>query len=92
MPEQPQLFPLGKLVITCGAQEALEDIDVEIALMRHQRGDWGVMDDEDKAVNNRALSEGSRLLSAYQSLSGIDFWIITEWDRSITTILLPREY
>jgi len=50
------------------------------------------LDDEDKDANNRALEQGTRLLSAYESKQGTRFWIITEWDRSVTTILLPEDY
>jgi hypothetical protein len=62
------------------------------ALRRHARGDWGDLDDEDLQANERALKDGTRLLSAYHSSAGTKFWIITEWDRSATTVLLPEEY
>jgi hypothetical protein len=54
--------------------------------------DWGELTQEDIDENNRALKEGSRLFSAYRSTSRVKFWIITEWDRSVTTVLLPSEY
>ena len=60
-------------------------------LMRHVNGDWGDLDDEDKQANERALEDGTRLMSAY-SIGEARFWVITEWDRSVTTILLPEEY
>ena len=62
------------------------------ALRRHARGDWGDLDDEDRKANDRALQEGSRLFSAYKTKAGVKFWIITEADRSATTVLLPDEY
>jgi len=55
-------------------------------------GDWGELTQEDIDENNRALKEGCRLLSAYRSTNRVKFWIITEWDRSVTTVLLPSEY
>jgi hypothetical protein len=55
-------------------------------------GDWGDVDQEDQAANDHALEDGSRLLSAYTTLKGQRIWIITEADRSATTILLPEEY
>ena len=85
-------FSLGQLVATPGALEALTPQEITTALLRHQRGDWGDLCQEDIEENNRALREGSRLLSAYQSESKAKFWIITEWDRSVTTVLLPSEY
>ncbi|HRJ27381.1 MAG TPA: hypothetical protein PLO61_07725 [Fimbriimonadaceae bacterium] len=59
---------------------------------RHASGDWGEVCDEDRASNEEALVEGLRLMSVYTSTSGLTFWIITEWDRSITTVLLPEDY
>lgn len=90
MPEPT--FPLGRLLITPGAQRALSNDDVLTALSRHSRGDWGELCPEDRAENELSLREGFRLLSAYSSASGIKFWIITEADRSVTTVLLPEEY
>ena len=62
------------------------------ALDRHAQGDWGNLDREDWAENELALREGFRLFSVYLSRNDVKFWIITEADRSITTILLPEEY
>lgn len=62
------------------------------ALSRHITGDWGEVDAEDKRANDQSLIDGSRLLSAYRSQDGTKFWIITEADRSVTTVLLPEEY
>ncbi|MFM0072607.1 plasmid related protein [Paraburkholderia sediminicola] len=62
-------------------------------LLRHQRGDWGVLDAEDRAANERAVILGGRLLSAYEVGPGKEkLWVISEWDRSATTILRPDEY
>jgi hypothetical protein len=60
-------------------------------LRRHVRGDWGDLDLADKAANETALKHGGRILSAYDTQGG-RLWIITEADRSVTTILLPEEY
>lgn len=86
---------LGRLVATPGALEALADAGVSPTrlLARHVRGDWGELDEEDRRANDRALLEGTRLLSAYTlPRTNEKVWVITEWDRSSTTILLPSEY
>jgi hypothetical protein len=85
-------FPLGQTVITPAALAALSDADVRSALARHHAGDWGELDAEDLAENELSLEQGYRLLSAYTSSSGTRFWIITEADRSVTTVLLPSDY
>ena len=61
-------------------------------LARHQRGDWGEVCEEDRLANESALREGERLFSVYRLSSGTKIWIITERDRSSTTLLLPSEY
>ncbi len=83
---------LGRLVITRNALSLLSHKDLLEALCRHARGDWGELDQDDKAANDRALEGEGRLLSAYRSSAGVKFWIITEWDRSATTVLLPEDY
>jgi hypothetical protein len=91
----PGRFPLGQLVATPGALAALEAAQTSVAELigRHLTGDWGVVDREDWQANDRALLEGTRLLSAYElPHTGEKVWVITEWDRSGTTILLPSEY
>lgn len=87
-------FPLGLVVATPGALRALEE-SVEGAFdffYRHASGDWGELDEEDRRENELSLREGLRLLSAYRLKSGEKLWIITEADRSVTTLLLPEEY
>lgn len=86
------VFPLGRVVITANARERLQPDDVFSALNRHRRGDWGDCSTEDAAENETSLKEGFRLLSAYADRNGARFWIITEADRSVTTILLPEDY
>jgi hypothetical protein len=87
-------FSLGQTVATPGALEALAQAGQSPAffLDRHVQGDWGEVCDEDKRLNDQALADGDRLLSAYRTLKGERLWIITEADRSSTCILLPEEY
>jgi hypothetical protein len=87
-------FPLGRVLATPGALAAFDEAHESpfAYLSRHFRGEWGDLSPEDWAANDRALTTGSRLLSAYVLGSGEPIWIITEADRSTTTILLPDEY
>jgi hypothetical protein len=87
-------FPLGQLVATPGALDALAEAGQTPLdfLSRHARGDWGDVDAHDRAANDRALEDGSRLLSAYTTAKGVRLWVITEADRSSTCLLLPEEY
>ena len=88
------LFGLGKIVGKPGALDALIEAEQEPIelLLRHVNGDWGILDDEDKKENELSVKEGFRILSAYNLETGVKIWVITEWDRSATTILLPSEY
>ena len=85
-------FPLGHMCMTPGVAQQVPPSEMLRALRRHARGDWGDLEREDIEANNRALEHGGRLLSAYQTEGGTKFWIITESDRSVTTVLLPHEY
>ncbi|WP_437222698.1 hypothetical protein SH661x_002900 [Planctomicrobium sp. SH661] len=85
-------FRSGQTVITVTAREQLSENDVRTALKRHLSGDWGDCDPEDAAANEQALLDGDRLLSVYHAADGTKLWIITEADRSATTVLLPEEY
>jgi hypothetical protein len=87
-------FSLGQVVATPGALDALEEAGQQPRelLMRHASGDWGDLSAGDRAENERSLKEGRRLLSAYTLASGERLWVITEHDRSVTTLLLPDEY
>ena len=88
-------FPLGAVVATPGALEALESAGHSPAefLSRHAAGDWGELEsEEDKRLNDDAVANGERILSVYRMKTGEKIWIITEADRSATTILLPSEY
>lgn len=92
-------FSLGRVLATPGALDVLEASGQSPSefLSRHARNDWGVVGDEDKGLNDQALVDGSRILSAYHTSKGVKLWIITEaaddaGNRAATTILLPEEY
>ena len=84
--------PLGQVVATANAARTLPPFIIIDALRRHAIGDWGDVDEEDREANNRAITHGDRLLSVYHTVDRVKFWIITEWDRSVTTVLLPGDY
>jgi hypothetical protein len=88
------LFRLGAVIMTPGAKELTEELGIDPAklLARHVTGDWGDMTGEDKQANNEALQDGGRIFSAYKLVDDHKLWIITEADRSVTTILLLSEY
>ena len=87
-------FPLGQIGATPGALLALERANQTATefLCRHVCGDWGALDAHDIAENEYSLAHGFRLLSSYRTTAGETLWIITEADRSVTTLLLPEEY
>jgi hypothetical protein len=90
-----QLFPLGHLVFTGGAMGLISRTGTTVSslLGRHSFGDWGGVCESDKRLNDRAVVEGARILSAYELGPGREvLWLITEADRSATTFLLPEEY
>jgi uncharacterized protein YdcH (DUF465 family) len=86
------LFELGRVVSAPGALDALTEVDIAAALYSHQRGDWGDVCREDWEENELALREGFRLFSVYHTADGTKFWVITEADRSATTLQLPSDY
>ena len=86
------LFPLGKIVMTKGVHETVPPDHTLVALCRHAQGDWCDLREEDCLANDDAMVHGARLLSRYESPFGTVLWIVTEHDRSYTTILLPNEY
>ena len=90
----PARFPLGQVVATPGALEALAGSGESAAsfLRRHVEGDYGDVCEEDKRLNDEAIQEGSRILSAYTLKSGERIWLISEANRASTCILLPSEY
>ncbi len=85
-------FSLGQLVATPNALNSIPNHEIMVALARHTRGDWGTLDAEDRDANENALKHGGRLFSAYHSTQDVKFWIITEWNRAVTTVLLPEDY
>lgn len=85
-------FSLGQVVSTRNALNALDATSVHEAIARHASGDWGDVCDEDRRSNEEGLVHGSRLFSVYYDNRGTKFWIITEADRSATTVLLPEDY
>ena len=87
-------FPLGGVVPTPRALRALEDASQTPFefLERHQAGDWGEICEEDKKENQFSVQNGFRILSAYRTRNNVRIWVITEADRSATTLLKPEEY
>lgn len=88
------LFPAGQFVATPGALSLLEQANKSPLefVSRHLRGDWGDLCQDDKAENELSLKHGFRLMSSYQVTETEKLWIITEADRSVTTLLLTSEY
>lgn len=93
MTQTTSKFPLGRIVATPGALAALQAAgqNPHEFLSRHLQGDWGDVPEEDRQENELSLREGFRLLSAYHTKLGEKLWVISEADRSATTILLPDE-
>ena len=92
-------FDLGQIVATPGflnkvgeTTESEKNRVIAGILDKHPRGDWGDICDEDKKENDKSLKNGFRLMSVYKFADDTKFWVITEWDRSVTTLLLPEEY
>ena len=88
-------FPPGQVVMTTGVDELVRQgrLNPTPYLRRHLHGDWGDLSGDDRRLNDAALASGEdRLFSSYQVMPDLKLWIITEWDRSITTLLLPSEY
>jgi hypothetical protein len=90
----PVAFPLGQVVATRSALAAIREAGQSPTLfvLRHAGGDWGDVCGDDWAMNDEALESEGRLHSSYRTTLGARVWVITETDRSITTILLPDEY
>lgn len=91
---RPGKFALGQMVMTPGADLAMRtagQVPPEF-LLRHKHGDWGELPPEDIRENEWSLAHGARLFSSYRTRADEKLWVITEWDRSVTTLLLPEEY
>ena len=89
-------FELGQMVMTRGIADAMESEtfskQVQEAIRKYSTCDWGIICEEDAAMNTEAVENGNdRILAVYETCEG-NIWIITEWDRSVTTILFPDEY
>ena len=85
-------FSLGQLVATPNALSQIPKDTIDQSLARHLCGDWGDVSEEDRTENELSLKEGLRLFSVYHAQDRTKFWIITEADRSATTVLLPEDY
>lgn len=103
-PSENGMFPLGIVSMTAGVvaalggkeedetkRQAIASMKLESYLRRHREGDFGDIDPQDRVTNKRAANTGQRVLSSYE-IDTAKVWVITEWDRSITTVLLPSEY
>ena len=86
------LFQLGQVVATPGVLQMVNQGEIQGMLYRHCHGDWGMVCPEDAEENWVALERGFRIFSVYCSSMGVQVWVITEADRSVTTVLLPEEY
>ncbi len=88
------LFELGQTLITPGAEEVLRccPLTIQSLLTRHVTGDWSEMCQADQAENRFSVSRPLRVFSSYKLVGQLKIWVITEADRSATTILLPEEY
>jgi len=92
IPSDSMKTPLGQIVATPAALGTVSQPDIVAALRRHAAGDWGDVTPDDRAANDDALKSGERILSVYRSATGTTFWVLTEADRSATTVLLPDDY
>jgi hypothetical protein len=95
MPQIPSMkFRLGRLLVTPGALAAITDSGQTPwdFVVRHMGGDWGCVSDQDKLLNDEAVGAGDRLLSYYLTAKAVNIWVLTEADRSATTVLLTEEY
>lgn len=85
-------FSPGRLMITRNAKDVLPRMEIDADINRHLHGDWGDVCESDGKLNEQALCNGDRLFSVYHTQDNVKFWIITESDRSATTVLLPSDY
>jgi hypothetical protein len=98
VPTESTKFSVGNLVATTNFMRRLESLGedpqklIGEAVARHVSGDWGECCPEDSHSNDEAVRIGERIHSIYRTKSGVKYWVITEWDRSVTTVLLPEDY
>ena len=83
-------FALGEIALTLDAQAEISLNEIKSSLFRHHFGDWGEVEEDERLKNERSLLLDQELISAYHSSDGIRFWIITEHDRSLTSVLLRK--
>jgi hypothetical protein len=86
---EQQKFLLGKIVLTPTALQSLSVEEICRAIDRHCVGDWGLVCEADRAENKFALQHGLRVMSVFESKGGVRFWVLSEADRSVTTVLFP---
>lgn len=91
LPRQSR-FPLGALYVTTASDRTIGSAEIANGLARHSQCDWGDVSADHREANDSALVNGERLHSVYHDRNRAEFWIITEWDRSATTALLPDDY
>jgi hypothetical protein len=91
-PGASPVLPLGRLVVTSGAFGSLSANDINAAVDRHARGDWGELDEAARKQNDELVKRGGTVASIYLGSNGVKFYVLTEADRSVTTVLLPMEY
>jgi hypothetical protein len=89
-----ELFPLGQVIITPRALDAILDCGERASALvaRHVSGDWGIISAEDRSINEQSIYGGDRIFSCYQMPGNSEIWLITEWDRTRTILLLPDEF
>ncbi len=92
VPEIHSQFRLGHVYVTSAANVELSNEEIITAIQRHAKCDWGKVGEGDWKANDEALARGTRLMSVYETLEGKIIWVITEADRSATTVLLPSDY
>lgn len=85
-------FALGDVVLTSGALGKLKQTDVKIAIARHGNGDWGELEPAERRENDERVEKGGALAPIYRDTKGVRFYVLTESDRSTTTVLVPEEY
>lgn len=85
-------FYAGGVTASHGVLNHLSDKELVDAVIRHQRGDWGNVDARQRGINERGIDAECRLISAYESKDGTEFWVVTDYDRAATNVLLPSEY
>lgn len=86
------MFQVRQVAVTRGADAALTADDLLVGLVRHIQGDWGAIGEVERQRNEQALLAGGKLFSRFVSESGVTYWLVTEPNRCLTTILLPEEH